>query len=512
MTKGVVYEAVCSECKSEDSTYIGETARQVGVRANEHFRNAELLKMNSFIVEHWMLKHPLCTEQPKFEFRILSKHKDALSRQVREAVTIIDRGKLNKKNEFGINEIIKMEPSRYEWEQEKERKTIYALENERLSCIKSFITVMAAVRNADSQRIQSLTLSNTGSNFYRKHFTKRKEREMEGQHGGSIKACKRARVPMSSTPIQFRYYRQLDSASGSSSILTSETDQETTASILDGEVAGGSRTELSWDTENVVLEEDKEQEPLIDLLAKKAVMMESFSEAERNYSERKVGAEVKTLLDGVEWEENVKFKKNDSDEHSHEITDILGDDKDLGLSRIFTSETNALETDLNLVPKQVEVLQLKDGEDYLLNLLFEAEHELTEDVEDYGLDLLFVVEHDIYDDVVVKHDIFDEEVVAEDELESRVHGLRKNKLYDIFLMDNKLGSPKRKRSPQQETISKFRRMTIASSPGNNSPALKQPPRKKKIGTRSETAAHKNEVNEQQPKQQLITKFLEGEKK
>ena len=326
---------------------------------------------------------------------------------------------------------------------------------------------------------------------------------MEGQHCGSKKAFKRARVPMSSTPIQFRLHRQLDSSSGSSSILTSETDQETTTSVADGEVACGSRTELSWDTENVVLDEDKEPEPLIDLLAKKAVMMESFSLAEKKYSERKVGAEVKTLLYGVKWEENIKFKKNDSDEHSHEITDILGDDKDLGLSRIFTLETNALETDLNLRSKQVSVFQQEDVEDYVLNLLFEVEHDLTEDVEDYGLDLLFVVEHDV----------FDEEVVAEDELESRVHGLRKNKLYDIFLMDNKLGSPKRKRSPQQETISKFRRMTIAaSSPGSNSPALKQPPKKKKIRTRSETAAHKNEVNEQQPKQQLITRFLEEENK
>ena len=501
MTKGVVYEAVCAECKSDDSTYIGETARQVGVRAGEHIKNAELLKMNSFIVEHWMLKHPLCTDQPKFEFKVLSKHNDALSRQVREAVTILDRGKLNKKNEFGINEIIKMEPSRYEWEQEQDRKTIFALENERQACLKSFITVMAAVRNHDAHRIKSLTLTNNDSNFYRKHFNKRKGPEMGDQNVDTCRMSKRTRGPTSSTPIQFRQHRQLDSSSGSSSILTNITDQDLTTISEDGEAKCGSRTELSWETANVVLDKDKEQEPLLDILAKKTVMMDSFSEAEQLYSERKVGVQVRTLLDGVSWEDNVRFKKNDSDEISYEMCDILGDNKDPGSNELVTHDNNVVGTGMSSNSRSVILHQLAEIEDYGLDLLFGMDQSLTDDVENYDLERLFTI------------DLFNEETFTEEVLERKIISLRKNKLYDIFLQENKLGTPKRKSSPEQETISKLRRMTIAaSSPDPNSPVLRRPPRRRQTRTRSETAISSQDIYLQQPRQQLITRFLgEGNK-
>ena len=120
--KGVVYQATCETCvksspSRSDQIYIGETARQVGTRALEHVENVKLFKHQSFILEHWMNEHPTSTTPPVFTFKVLSKHSDALSRQVKEALVILQKGKLNKRNEFSINEIITMESSRYAWEE-----------------------------------------------------------------------------------------------------------------------------------------------------------------------------------------------------------------------------------------------------------------------------------------------------------------------------------------------------------------------------------------------------------
>ena len=124
-----------------------------------------------------------------------------------------------------------------------------------------------------------------------------------------------------------------------------------------------------------------------------------------------------------------------------------------------------------------------------------------DDVENYDLERLFTI------------DLFNEETFTEEVLERKIISLRKNKLYDIFLQENKLGTPKRKSSPEQETISKLRRMTIAaSSPDPNSPVLRRPPRRRQTRTRSETAISSQDIYLQQPRQQLITRFLgEGNK-
>ena len=145
--------------------------------------------------------------------------------------------------------------------------------------------------------------------------------------------------------------------------------------------------------------------------------------------------------------------------------------------------------------------QLAEIEDYGLDLLFGMDQSLTDDVENYDLERLFTI------------DLFNEETFTEEVLERKIISLRKNKLYDIFLQENKLGTPKRKHSPEQETISKLRRMTIAaSSPDPNSPVLRRPPRRRQIRTRSETAISSQDIYLQQPRQQLITRFLgEGNK-
>ena len=60
------------------------------IKANEYSRE-------SFIIRHWMREHSTETVEPEFKFTIVSAHKDALSRQIKEAVLIKDIGNLNMK-------------------------------------------------------------------------------------------------------------------------------------------------------------------------------------------------------------------------------------------------------------------------------------------------------------------------------------------------------------------------------------------------------------------------------
>ena len=146
----MVYEAKCTECDEPNECgkeknkmlYIGETARQVGTRVGEHLNNANLLKLNSFIVEHWMETHPLMTSLPKFVFKVRSKHQDPLTRQIREAVNIRHEGKLNRKNEFSINELIKLETSKYSWEEVEQRREEQKTEDLHQLHLKDFVNVM----------------------------------------------------------------------------------------------------------------------------------------------------------------------------------------------------------------------------------------------------------------------------------------------------------------------------------------------------------------------------------
>ena len=111
---------------------------------------------------------------------------------------------------------------------------------------------------------------------------------------------------------------------------------------------------------------------------------------------------------------------------------------------------------------------------------------------------------------------FNEEEIDGRALNERIEQLKKNKLYGIFLKENLTGSPKRKRSPDQETTAKFRRMTIADG---SSPSLKRHARSGRNRARAMSVAgvsstpgrkvNKNIVLE--PKQSLLTQFWVSER-
>ena len=143
-----MFLARCIKCKASGVTskYIGETARQVGERVSEHMQKVDLYNKDSFILQHWMDKHPLDTVQPDFEFSVLSTHRDSLSRQIREAILIGKEGTLNKKSEFGLNEIIRMVPADYTWDRAVTDRQQKSDEREQQLRLQNFTYVMATVR------------------------------------------------------------------------------------------------------------------------------------------------------------------------------------------------------------------------------------------------------------------------------------------------------------------------------------------------------------------------------
>ena len=112
----VVYESMCKTCNpsfakkgdletqesEQPSLYVGETSRSIQERAQEHWGDARRGDPKSHMVRHQGLVHP--GEPPAFHFKMISSHRSALSRQVREAVRIRRRGGatqiLNSKCEF----------------------------------------------------------------------------------------------------------------------------------------------------------------------------------------------------------------------------------------------------------------------------------------------------------------------------------------------------------------------------------------------------------------------------
>ena len=100
--ENITYEIECSKC---NEIYIGESARNAYARGKEHL--SELIKKNpsSVLYRHLTEKHNTPDERdnhtPKFHMRVTNVHKDALSRQLTEAVCINKRpATMNSRHEY----------------------------------------------------------------------------------------------------------------------------------------------------------------------------------------------------------------------------------------------------------------------------------------------------------------------------------------------------------------------------------------------------------------------------
>ena len=94
----VNYEIVCQLCpENRKSVYIGETARNLYTRTQEHENNKD---EEGFMHRHMIEYHK--GEESKFTARVTHSNKECLTRQVREGVLIRRSGRpiLNTKSEW----------------------------------------------------------------------------------------------------------------------------------------------------------------------------------------------------------------------------------------------------------------------------------------------------------------------------------------------------------------------------------------------------------------------------
>ena len=104
------------------SLYVGETSRSIQERALEHWGGARRNDKDNHMVKHQLLEHR--GEQPSFHFKVVSTHRTALSRQIREAVRIRRRGGagniLNSKAEYNRCHIPRLVVAEEDEEQAKQ--------------------------------------------------------------------------------------------------------------------------------------------------------------------------------------------------------------------------------------------------------------------------------------------------------------------------------------------------------------------------------------------------------
>ena len=99
--------------------YVGETSRHLRDRAIEHYENLRHWKKESFWVEHWLTQHGTETTPPDFKFEVVVKYNDPMRRQLAEALLILNKGDLNRRNEYNSNEVCRLAPGKNSLEIEK---------------------------------------------------------------------------------------------------------------------------------------------------------------------------------------------------------------------------------------------------------------------------------------------------------------------------------------------------------------------------------------------------------
>ena len=273
--KGVVYQAVCTMCRSvyseqnedpDDYTYVGETSRTFRLRVKEHMDSLINLNVKSFQVGHWMECHGQNTFPPVFEFKQISSHPDALSRQIAEAIWICEKGSLNLRYEFKTNDLCRMEPVRSVLQKEEdvtkenlERKSL----KERIS---NFSQVMHNVRKREEERIKLnsspvlfLGPSNEGvtncDNIYR--YSKKRQ----GLGGDLIKLWKKARMDFSTPqdPSKNCFFDEDHVSPVNTAEGSFNSSKENSLHTEDG--TGGAKTNLSNDVETLQITPRKEDTP-----------------------------------------------------------------------------------------------------------------------------------------------------------------------------------------------------------------------------------------------------------
>ena len=106
----IAYMAKCKTCKQKGNNrvYYGETARNLHIRSREHYKDSNDPKKKSWMRKHIENEHRDDCSNCDFEWKVISKLKKPMLRQLSEAVHINNTKKnelLNLKNEYFKNNI-----------------------------------------------------------------------------------------------------------------------------------------------------------------------------------------------------------------------------------------------------------------------------------------------------------------------------------------------------------------------------------------------------------------------
>ena len=212
--KGVVYQATCLDCSNGDvdeiPKYIGETSRLFRTRTSEHMSALSRLSRKSFQLQHWMESHGMSSHPPQFKFKVLDSFKDPLSRQLREALEIMNAGNLNQKTEFKINDLCRLVSEKTEKEKEKEVHSARLERNTLDQHLECFINVMRDVIYKEKERREKETNSH---NTFRLKNAGRKRREEEGAVGLREEGISSKKRRMESSTPRFMNYRPQEEVS-----------------------------------------------------------------------------------------------------------------------------------------------------------------------------------------------------------------------------------------------------------------------------------------------------------
>ena len=149
-----MYESLCEVCNPEDEpkkdgkrmskydkfkhqqgVYVGETSRSIFERANEHRRDAEGHTEDSHMYKHWQVSHSELQEAPRFRIKVVGSFRDALSRQLSEAVRIELRGDgvINSKAEYSRSRIPRLKIDKEEWKLQEDNRSKDEAAKEKIS-------------------------------------------------------------------------------------------------------------------------------------------------------------------------------------------------------------------------------------------------------------------------------------------------------------------------------------------------------------------------------------------
>ena len=164
--------------------YIGESSRPFRYRVREHYNKLDNLREDSFMLNHWMLCHGDSMIPPEFDFKIISCHRDSFSRQLSEALLIEEEGILNKRAEYGVNHLYRLQSNMPEWELNKLKEREAKDRANLVSNLQNFINVITNVKykcanNELSNNIHPVTCSRSMQKTHkRKMHVEGKENEL----------------------------------------------------------------------------------------------------------------------------------------------------------------------------------------------------------------------------------------------------------------------------------------------------------------------------------------------